>query len=126
MRRSRLTPWRPVQTALTVLLLAAFSSATLGQPVTDAEIEEKTKAAIAAKEYSEGMSIPVDGSSLEAFESSMEKIKAETTEKEFTTLQNALDYLLIYDLGARRNKEKLASNLDGLTGAEIVERVQWY
>jgi malonyl CoA-acyl carrier protein transacylase len=71
------------------------------------------------------MHIPVDGSSLEAFENSLEQIKEQVTAAEYTTLNNAIDYLLVYDLAAKRDRTKLAANLDGLTAEQIIEKVQW-
>jgi hypothetical protein len=79
----------------------------------------------APAQASEGMHIPVDGSSLEAFENSLEQIKEQVTAAEYTTLNNAIDYLLVYDLAAKRDRTKLAANLDGLTAEQIIEKVQW-
>ncbi len=75
--------------------------------------------------FSEGMQIPVDGSSVEAFDNSLQIIKAKTTASEYSTLKGALSYLMIYDLSAKRNRAKLAKNLDGLTGEQIVDKVGW-
>lgn len=94
-------------------------------PVEAAAVDARSPSLEAASRFTEGMHIPVDGSSLEAFEQSLEKIREQTTEAEYTTLTNAIDYLLVYDLSARRDREKLAANLDGLTGEEIVDKVQW-
>lgn len=74
---------------------------------------------------SPGMSIPFDGDSIEAFEETLEMIRAETTVAEFTTLQNALDYLLVYDLGARRDRALLYQRLDGKTPTEVLDMVRW-
>lgn len=73
----------------------------------------------------DGMDIPLDGSSLEAFEKSLARVQAHTSASSYTTLINAIDYLLVYDLSANRDKAKLAANLDGLTGREVVDRVSW-
>ena len=80
---------------------------------------------LAAAKFGEGMQIPVDGSSLEAFDESLAAIKEKATEAEYMTLTNALDYLLVYDLAAKRDRAKLAANLNGLTGEQIVDKVQW-
>jgi len=72
-----------------------------------------------------GMQIPVDGSSLEAFEASLAKIKESATEANYITLDGAIDYLLVYDIGAGRDKAKLAKNLDGKTGEQILNEVDW-
>ena len=72
-----------------------------------------------------GLDIVMDGSSLEAFEKSMERVKETGSEADYKSLEGALDYLLVYDLGARHNREKLATRLDGKTGHEIIDRVKW-
>jgi len=64
----------------------------------------------------DGMEIPLDGSSLEAWDVSMARVKRHSTEASFTTLNNAITYLLVYDLEVRRDKEKLVAKLNGLTG----------
>jgi hypothetical protein len=71
------------------------------------------------------MEIPVDGSSLEAFDRYMARVQAHTDPAHYTTLVNAFDYLLVYDLGAKRDKATLVSRLDGLTGNQVVDKVAW-
>jgi len=72
-----------------------------------------------------GLDIVMDGSNLEAFEKSLEKVRQSGSEAEYASLQRAIKYLLVYDLGAKRDREKLAARLDGITGHEILARVQW-
>jgi len=76
-------------------------------------------------EFSDAMRIPVDGSSLESFERSLEGIKSKAGEDEYETLTGAIEYLMVYDIGARHDRTKLAQRLDGLTGEQIVDRVKW-
>jgi hypothetical protein len=73
----------------------------------------------------DGMDIPLDGSSIEAFDKSLARVKAHASPKSYTTLVNAIDYLMVYDLAAKGDKAKLVSNLDGLTGHEVIDRVAW-
>lgn len=73
----------------------------------------------------DGMDIPLDGSSLEAFERSLRRVEAHTSPANYTTLANAIDYLLVYDLGAKRDKATLASRLDGLTAHQVIDKVGW-
>lgn len=80
---------------------------------------------IEEEDMSPGMLLAFDGTSTAAFEKSMEAIQAETTEAEFTTVQNAIDYLLVYDLASRRNREVLYKRLDGKTPAEMLKMVNW-
>jgi len=73
----------------------------------------------------DGMDIPLDGTSLEAFDASLARVKKHTSETNYTTLVNAIDFLLFYDLTVKQNKEKLAAGLNGLTGNEVVAKVPW-
>jgi len=91
-------------------------------PSVEAGAEESTSDAEEAVEAT-GLDIVLDGSSLAAFEKSLEDIKETSTTKEYSTLEKSIDYLLTYDLVAKRNKEKLAQRLDGMTGRQIIEKV---
>jgi hypothetical protein len=71
----------------------------------------------------DGMDIPLDGSSLEAFEKSMARVKAYSKPASYTTLVNAIDYLVVYDLAAKRDRAKVVAHIDGLTGREVIETV---
>lgn len=73
----------------------------------------------------DGMEMPLDGSSLEAFEASLAEVKENSKASTYLTLENALDYLLVYDLEVQRSRAKLAAKLDGLTGYEVIDRVGW-
>ena len=73
----------------------------------------------------DGMDIPLDGTSMEAFDASLARVKKHTSEANYTTLTNAIDFLLFYDLTVKQNKEKLVAGLNGLTGNEVIARVPW-
>lgn len=73
----------------------------------------------------DGMEIPLDGSSMEAWDRSMARVEAYSDEKIFITLENAIDYLLVYDLASYKDKEKLIKRLDGLTGYQILQKINW-
>lgn len=72
-----------------------------------------------------GLEIPLDGTSMDAWERSLFNVKAYSKPEDYQLLLSAIDYLLVYDLGARGNKEILISRLNGLTGYEILSRVKW-
>ena len=74
--------------------------------------------------FTEGMNIPVDGSSAANFDKSLAEIKTKVTDSEYRALRGAIDYLLMYDLSSRRDRAKLAQHLDGMTGTQIVDTVQ--
>ena len=73
----------------------------------------------------DGMEIPMDGSSMEAWNRSLARVEAHTDEKTFITFENAIDYLLVYDLASYKDMNKLIKRLDGLTGYEIMSRINW-
>ena len=109
-----------------VLLLAACGPSK--STVNGEQSSETPPAAVAEAEIvddydGEGMEIPLDGSSLTAFDASLAKVKRNTSETNYTTLENAIEFLLVYDLGAQRDRVKLASRLNGLTGHEVVSKV---
>jgi hypothetical protein len=91
-------------------------------PSIEAVAETSTSEAEEAVEAT-GLDIVLNGSSLATFEKGLEDIKETSTIKEYSTLENSIDYLLTYDLVAKRNKEILAQRLDGMTGRQIVEKV---
>lgn len=91
-----------------------------------AEADAATEAEAAdVEEEATGLNIVMDGSSLEAFNESMEKVKETGSENDYKRLQDAFSYLLVFDTGARNNPKTLASRLDGLTGHQILERVKY-
>jgi len=71
-----------------------------------------------------GLDIVMDGSSLKAFDKSMEQVKATSSEFDYKKLEGALDYLLFYDLAVQQNREKLVTSLDGMTAQDIIEKVR--
>lgn len=111
-----------VATMAITLSGCATTGTTTGQPAAEplAEVEEPIE-----PWDGDGMDIPSDGSSLKAFHRYLARVKAHTDPSHYTTLVNAIDYLLVYDLGAKRDKATLVSRLDGLTGWQIIDKVSW-
>ena len=108
-------------------LLVALLTACAGTPT---KAPEPSAPTVEAEEPVEpwdgdGMDIPLDGSSLEAFDRSLARVKAYSSPSNYTTLVNAIDYLMVYDLAAKRDRAKLAANLDGLTGRQVIDQVSW-
>lgn len=109
--------------AACALFLSGCATASSAQP--SAEATSAPTAEPVEPWDGDGMDIPLDGSSLEAFEKSLARVEAHTSPSTYTTLVNAIDYLLLYDLSAKRDKAKLAANLDGATGREVIDKVRW-
>ncbi len=110
----------------TAMLLSACASAperATGAP--EAQPEPEPQAIEIEPWEGDGMDIPLDGSSLEAFEASLARVEAHTTPEQYQGLTRAINYLLVYDLGAKGDRATLASRLDGLTPADVFKRVGW-
>jgi len=122
-----------MKNTFSILLLGIFVLATspalfaqyVEPPVAPKVIDKTDESVTDAASSDSGMQLPVDGSSLEAFEESLAAIKESATEANYTTLENAIQWLLVYDIGVGRDKAKLAKNLNGMTGDEIVSQVEW-
>ena len=110
-----------------VLTLAGCTSSTSKSPDAHAGKASDTVEDVAATHNPDGggMEIPLDGSSLEAFNASLAQVKSLSSAEDYKTLEAAIDYLMVYDLGARRDKTKLAARLNGLNGYEVVAKVNW-
>ena len=108
--------------AATALMLSACAST----PSDTASPEPQEPATAEVEPWDgHGLDIPLDGSSMDAWSYSLARVQAHTTENEYKTLTNAIEYLLLYDLGAQGDMERLIQRLDGLTAYEIVGRVAW-
>ena len=110
------------------LLLAACGPSK--STVNGKQSSEMAPAAVAAAEIvddfeGDGMEIPLDGTSLAAFDASLAKVKRNTSEESYKTLENAIEYLMVYDLSAKHDKAGLVQRLNGLTGYEVISKVGW-
>ena len=121
----------PMASRITQLLLSLALVSFLGactttaeQTTAQAEPEPEPVAEIEPWE-GDGMQIPMDGSSMEAWERSLARVKAYSSEANYITLENSIKYLLMYDLKSYRDMNKLIARLDGLTGYEIIAKVGW-
>lgn len=112
---------------LLILISAAYLMAGCANQQTQQAVEQSQAEPVSEIEPwdGDGMEIPMDGSSLEAWNRSMARVKAHTSEANYTTLENAIKYLLVYDLQAKNDINNLISSLDGMSGYEILARVKW-
>lgn len=97
---------------------AATESAALGQQADNVPAEQ-----VASGDKSAIMYVPLDGRSIESFTAGLEKVDQEATEQEYRDLMSSLDFLLFYDIGARRDKARLYSRLNGKSPEQILEKV---
>ncbi len=109
-----------VLAVIATMLLAACASTT---PQTAAEPEPQVTSVESWD--GNGLDIPLDGSSMEAFEASKARVKAHTTPAEYQSLESAIAYLLVYDIAAKGQMELLVPRLDGFTTRQLRERIKW-
>jgi hypothetical protein len=110
-----------------VLALAACTA-----PVGKSPEAASVKATVAAPEVEvvdnfegDGMEIPLDGSSVEAFDASLALVKKHSSENNYALLQKALSYMMAFDVSVRNNRSRMASRLNGLNGYEVIDQVDW-
>lgn len=70
------------------------------------------------------MNQPVDFSSPEAVEKTLQDIRDKEGDKAYSQLDNAMKYLMVYDLSVSNNKEKLYEKLNGMTPEEIIAKMR--
>ena len=96
----------------------AKPGALTAQAVTDAVADE-------APENSDSlMDQPVDFSSPEAVEETLQNIRDQEGEAAYKNLNSAMAYILYYDLGLGNDKAKLHRKLDGQTPRQIIAKMQ--
>lgn len=133
-----LTTLKPILIPLSALAIMTLTACSAQQSSATDDVSKTAKTAKTAESVNtgpdadvienyggDGMKIPVDGSSLAAFDASMAKIKRNTEPKAYKTLSNAIEYLLVYDMAARGDKEALVATLNGLNGYDILGKVGW-
>lgn len=70
------------------------------------------------------MDQPVDFSTPENAEKSLQKIREQEGEKAYKNLNSAMKYIMFYDLSIGNDKEKLYKKLDGSTPNEILAKMK--
>lgn len=113
-------------TSATALLMSLFLLTACADD--SADTESSSAAAVAGEKGAAAqdtvMDQPVDFSSPENAEKSIESIRQQAGESPAKKLQNAMDYMMFYDLEVKRNKEALYKKLDGKTPNEIIAMVK--
>lgn len=66
------------------------------------------------------MNQPVDFSSPEAVEKTLQNIRETEGDKAYNRLESTMQYMLVYDLSVGHNEEKLHKKLHGMTPEEIL------
>jgi len=93
-----------------------------GAQTEPASATEKT--AVTGKQDSSVMNQPVNFSTPENVEKSLQKVREQEGTPAYNDLKNALQYLLVYDLSIAHDKEKLYKKLDGRTPEQIIGKMR--
>jgi hypothetical protein len=120
---------------VTTMILALFLSTACAEQGQDNEAAAKagdstTQAAPdaavekAPADIDSVMDQPVDFSSPEAVESTLQRIREQEGEAAYKNLNSAMAYLLYYDLGLGNDKAKLHKKLDGQTPNQIIAQMR--
>ena len=109
--------------AMTLFLVPACAEQDNG---TEASASTTTTDAVktADGEQASVMDLPVDFSTPENVDKSIEKVKQEAGETKARNLSIAMKYLLTYDLSVSHNEEKLHKKLNGSTPNEIIAKME--
>lgn len=118
--------------AIFAFTLSVYMTSSLAADSMDKEskaVGEATSAATHAKEAAADgevsvMDQPVDFSTPEAVEESIEKVRQEAGDDDALKLKNALGYILAYDLSFARDKEKMYKKLNGRTPNAIIAKAK--
>jgi len=109
--------------AMTLFLVPACAEQDNG---TEASASTTTTDAVktADGEQASVMDLPVDFSTPENVDKSIEKVKQEAGETKARNLSIAMKHLLTYDLSVSHNEEKLHKKLNGSTPNEIIAKME--
>lgn len=70
------------------------------------------------------MDQPVNFSTPEDVENSLQKVRDQAGDTAYTNVNNAMKYVLYYDLSLKNNKEKMYKKLNGKTPSEIIQMMK--
>ena len=110
---------------IVLLLEPAYASQDMDTEASANNSKVTTKATSVDEEETDGeqtsvMDLPVNFSTHEDVEKSLQLVKEQAGERGSLALKNAMGYILYYDLGLGGDKEKMYKKLDGKTPNEII------
>jgi succinate dehydrogenase/fumarate reductase flavoprotein subunit len=109
-------------------LFIALSAGSLSLFLCTACAEDSTESnadtEVIAEESTSLMTQPVDFSSADAVEATMENIREKEGDQAHAQLKNAMQYIMVYDLSVGNDKEKLYKKLNGRTPEQIIAKIK--
>jgi len=122
-------------TSATIGFLALFSLNACVEDSNNAEVAEQAKTdtakptVVSSNESADAldeslMNRPVNFSTPENVEKTLENIRKQEGDKAHDKLKNAMQYIMVYDLSIGNNEEKLYKKLDGRTPEQIIDEMR--
>jgi hypothetical protein len=109
---------------MALFLITACAEDGAGAAVTAEPVVAREEAGSAGATSSNIMDQPVDFSTPENVDKSLQKIREQDGDKAFTRLDAAMQYILYYDLSLGGNKENMYKKLDGQTPNQIIAKMK--
>jgi hypothetical protein len=117
----RKTLFTSVMASAMVLLQVSACAEDSNEPeTTTAQVSAQESAGNAGGHSKSIMDQPMDFSTAENVEISLQKIREQEGDRAYKTLDSAMKYVKYYDLSINNNMEKLYKKLDGKTPNEII------
>lgn len=110
--------------------MALFLVNACAEDSNDAKVATQAETSVAEKANNDGaqsdsiMDQPVNFSTPENVEISLQNIREKEGESAYKRVQNAMKYISFYDLSVSNNKEKLYKKLDGMTPTAIIAKAK--
>ena len=122
-------------TSITAMAMALYLLAACADESKDTENIEQTEPATVQEAVTEeaestdvdGVSLldqPVDFSTPENVEKTLQNIREQEGEKAYKNLKSAMQYVMFYDLSVGQSEEKLYKKLNGQTPNQIVAKMR--
>jgi hypothetical protein len=106
--------------AMALFLVSACAEDSKDPETTTAQVSAPESAGNAGDDSTSIMDQPMDFSTAENAEISLQKIREQEGDEAYKTLNSAMKYVKYYDLSISNNMEKLYKKLDGKTPNEII------
>jgi len=115
---------KSVLTSVSVAMVSLFLVAACAEEDADTKNVSAVTANSESTKTDSVMDQPVDFSSPESVEKTLEDIRQQVGEKEASSVSSAIGHMVVYDLSVNRNKKKLYKKLDGKTPNQIIAMAQ--
>jgi len=111
--------------AMSAAITTLFLVTACAEDATDAQTTHSPEPATETAQQDVGvMNQPVDFSSPEAVEKTLQNIRDKEGDTAYNQLKNAMQYIKVYDLSLGNSDEKLYRKLNGRTPEQIIAKIK--